>query len=316
MTQNTLGATLLISKIRNLGVSKKSTYRRDHKIAYLMILPMSVLLSIFVIWPLIYAMYLSTFKLSFYKPAEFVGLQFYRDVLTSKNFWDSMGVGFYFAFLVVPSGLILALFLASFIKTLGKGLSALMKTIIYIPTTISTLIASVLFVFVYQQDGLANWILKILALPPRAWLNDPNLVLPAVAAPGLWLGFGITTLILLAGLLDIPESYYESAQLDGASFLQKTWFITIPLLKNVFLYLFVVGFTGAIQMIDLPLVMTQGGPVGKSTTPNLFIYNTFTDGSPYSTSFSLAAALLLFFVLGTITFTLFKLINSDKAVDG
>jgi ABC-type sugar transport system permease subunit len=62
--------------------------------------------------------------------------------------------------------------------------------------------------------------------------------------------------------------------------------------------------------------MTQGGPVGKSTTPNLFIYNTFTDGSPYSTSFSLAAALLLFFVLGTITFTLFKLINSDKAVDG
>jgi ABC-type sugar transport system permease subunit len=309
MTQNSLGATFS-------SVTKKSTYRRDNKIAYLMILPMSILLSIFVIWPLIYAIYLSTFKLSFYKPATFVGLQFYRDVLTSKNFWDSMGIGFYFAFLVVPLGLIIALLLASFIKTLGKGLSALMKTIIYIPTTISTLIASVLFVFVYQQDGLANWMLKILSLAPRAWLNDPNLVLPAIAVPALWLGFGITTLILLSGLLDIPESYYESAQLDGANFFQKTWFITIPLLKNVFLYLSVVGFTGAIQMIDLPLVMTQGGPVGTSTTPNLFIYNTFTDGSPYSTSFSLAAALLLFSVLGSITFALFKLINSDKAVDG
>jgi ABC-type sugar transport system permease subunit len=309
MTQNSLGATFSL-------VTKKSTYQRDNKIAYLMILPMSILLSIFVIWPLIYAIYLSTFKLSFYKPATFVGLQFYHDVLTSKNFWDSMGIGFYFAFLVVPLGLIIALLLASFIKTLGKGLSALMKTIIYIPTTISTLIASVLFVFVYQQDGLANWMLKILSLAPRAWLNDPNLVLPAIAVPALWLGFGITTLILLSGLLDIPESYYESAQLDGANFFQKTWFITIPLLKNVFLYLSVVGFTGAIQMIDLPLVMTQGGPVGTSTTPNLFIYNTFTDGSPYSTSFSLAAALLLFFVLGSITFALFKLINSDKAVDG
>lgn len=309
MTQNSLGTTFS-------SVTKKSTYRRDNKIAYLMILPMSIPLGIFVIWPLIYAIYLSTFKLSFYKPATFVGLQFYRDVLTSKNFWDSMGIGFYFAFLVVPLGIIIALLLASFIKTLGKGLSTLMKTIIYIPTTISTLIASVLFVFVYQEDGLANWMIKILSLAPRAWLNDPNLVLPAIALPALWLGFGITTLILLSGLLDIPESYYESAQLDGANFFQKTWFITIPLLKNVFLYLSVVGFTGAIQMIDLPLVMTQGGPVGTSTTPNLFIYNTFTDGSPYSTSFSLAAALLLFFVLGSITFALFKLINSDKAVDG
>ncbi|MBN9181012.1 MAG: sugar ABC transporter permease, partial [Microbacterium sp.] len=97
---------------------------------------------------------------------------------------------------------------------------------------------------------------------------------------------------------------------------QRTWFITIPLLKNVSLYLLVTGVVAAIQMLDLPLIMTNGGPVDATTTPNLFIFNSFRDGTPYATSFSLTAALLLFVVLGTISAVIFRLINSDKAVDG
>jgi multiple sugar transport system permease protein len=82
------------------------------------------------------------------------------------------------------------------------------------------------------------------------------------------------------------------------------------------LYLFVTGFTAAIQMLDLPLVMTNGGPVNATTTPNLFIFNSFRTATPYATSFSLTAALLLFVVLGLISVIVFRLINSDKAVDG
>ena len=123
-------------------------------------------------------------------------------------------------------------------------------------------------------------------------------------------------LILLAGLLDIPDSYYEAAELEGAGFFQKTFYITIPLLKNVFLYLIVTGFTLAIQMLDLPLVMTNGGPVSATTTPNFYIFNSFRDLTPYATSFSLTAALLLFVVLGAISMLIFRLISSDKAVDG
>lgn len=93
-------------------------------------------------------------------------------------------------------------------------------------------------------------------------------------------------------------------------------YITIPLLKNVLLYLFVTGFVAALQMLDLPLIMTNGGPVTATTTPNLFIFNTFRDGSEYSTSFSLTAALLLFMVLGGISAIVFRLVNSEKAMDG
>jgi multiple sugar transport system permease protein len=290
--------------------------RRDNLTAYLMIGPMVILLGVFVMWPLIYSFYLSLFKISFYQPPQFVGLQFYRYVLESGAFWKSMGVGLYYAALTVPIGLVLALLLASFIKSLGRRAATFMKTVVYLPAVVSTVVASVLFVFIYQDDGLANWLLSLLHRGPIGWLNSPHYALPAIAVPGVWLGFGITTLILLAGLLDIPESYYESAALDGAGFVQRTWYITIPLLKNVFLYLIVTGFILALQVLDLPLVMTNGGPVDATTTPNFYIFNSFRDLTPYSTSFSLTAALLLFAVLGSISLVIFRLINSDKAVDG
>ena len=290
--------------------------RQENVTAYLMIAPMVILLGIFVMWPLAYSLYLSTFKISFYKDPEFVGLQFYQYVLESGDFWHSIWVGLYYALLVVPTGIIIALFLASFIKTLSRRMASFMKVTIYLPAVVSTVIASVLFTFMYQDEGIVNWVLSLINKAPVAWLNSPEWALPAIAVPGIWLGFGITTLILLAALLDIPESYYESAMLDGAGFLQRLWYVTIPLLRNVLLYLFVTGFTLAIQMLDLPLIMTNGGPTGATATPNYFIFNSFRDMTPYATSFSLTAALLLFVVLGAISLVIFRLIRSDKAVDG
>jgi ABC-type sugar transport system permease subunit len=298
------------------GRRSRATRRQDNLTAYLMIAPMVVLLGIFVMWPLVYSVYLSTFKISFYKAPQFVGVQFYKYVLESSDFWHSIWIGLYYALLVVPTGIVIALLLASFIKTLSRRVAAFMKVTIYLPAVVSTVIASVLFTFMYQDQGVVNWLLSLVNHAPVAWLNSPRWALPAIAVPGIWLGFGITTLILLAALLDIPESYYESAMLDGAGFLQRLWYITIPLLKNVLLYLLVTGFTLAIQMLDLPLIMTNGGPVGATSTPNYYIFNSFRDLTPYATSYSLTASLLLFVVLGTISIVIFRLIRSDKAVDG
>jgi ABC-type sugar transport system permease subunit len=321
-TQGQAGATVETSAIPRSRRGSRgarprgSRYLRDNRTAYLMIAPMVILLAIFVIWPLIYAIYLSGFEISFYKDPAFVGLQFYQYVLEDARFWKSLGVGLIFALLVVPAGMLISLLIASFIKTLSSKLAAFMKTTIYVPAVVSVVVASVLFAFMYQDEGIANWVLSFVGVGPFAFLNDPTLVLPAMAVPAIWLGLGITTLIMLAGLLDIPDSYYEAAQLEGAGFVQRTWYITIPLLKNILLYLFVTGLVAALQQLELPLVMTNGGPVSASTTPNLFIFNSFRDGTPYSTSFSLTAALLLFVVLGSISALVFRLINSDKAVDG
>jgi ABC-type sugar transport system permease subunit len=314
--QATETASIVIGRRRRRGRRPAaSAHLRDNRTAYLMLAPMVVLLAVFVMWPLAYSFYLSGFEISFYLDPKFVGLQFYQYVLEDQRFWQSLGVGVLYAAMVVPTGMIVSLLIASFIKSLSARMAAYMKTTIYVPAVVSTVVASVLFVFIYQDQGLANWLLSLLNLGPVNWLQNPGAALPAIAVPGIWLGLGITTLIMLAGLLDIPDSYYESAQLDGANWFQRTWFITIPLLKNVLLYLFVTGFVLAVQMLDLPLIMTNGGPVNATTTPNLFIFNTFRDGSTYSTSFSLTAALLLFIVLGSISALVFRLINSEKSRD-
>ncbi|HVU79234.1 MAG TPA: sugar ABC transporter permease [Gaiellaceae bacterium] len=284
--------------------------------AYLMIAPMVGLLAVFVLWPLVYAVWLSGHRISFYQPSVWVGTQFYHFVLTDPRFWHSLRIGIGYAAMVVPTQMVLALLLASLIKAVSGPMAAVLKTTVYVPAVISSVVASVVFVFIYQDAGLANWVIGLLGMKPVAWLNDPSTALPAIAAPGVWLGFGIATLILLAAMLDIPQSYYESAALDGAGWFRTMRYITIPLLKNVFLFLFVTGFTLTVQEFQLPLIMTGGGPVDDTNTPNLFIFNSFRDGTPYATSFSLAASLLLFVVLGAISLIVFKLVRSTKAVDG
>jgi ABC-type sugar transport system permease subunit len=311
-------ASLSLAERRALRRTRRSKghLQRSNVTAYLMIAPMVILLAIFVIYPLGYAVWLSGHRISFYKPAVWVGLDFYRYVLSDPRFWHSLRVGLTFAAFTVPTGLLVALLLASFIKTLSTGIASILKVTVYIPAVIASVLTANIFVLMYQDQGIANWFAGFFGIRPVAWLNDPSIALAAVAVPGLWLGFGISTLILLAAMLDIPSSYYESASLDGANAFQTMRYITLPLLRNVFVFLAITGFTISLQEFLLPLIMTQGGPVDRTLTPNLFIINSFRDSTPYATSFSLAAALLLFVVLGSISLIIFKAISSVKAVDG
>jgi multiple sugar transport system permease protein len=217
--------------------------------------------------------------------------------------------------MVVPATLILAFLFANIVKSLGSRLSSFVKTSIYIPTIISGIVASVIFVFIFDYSGgLANYVIGLFGSEPKAWLADVSTALPSIVAPAVWLGFGLTALIMLAGLHDIPESYYEAADLEGAGTFAKMRYITIPLMCNVFLFLMVTGFTANISQYELSLVMTNGGPLSVTTTPNLYIFSHFR--SDVMVGNSIAASLLLFIVLGSISAIIFRVLNSEKAVDG
>jgi multiple sugar transport system permease protein len=290
---------------------------RSNLTAYLMLAPMVVLLGVFVWYPLANSFYLSTFEISFYQDPVFVGFQFYEYVLTAPKFWNSIWVGVKLVLFVVPAQLIIAFLIASLLRALNKKVGGFLKTTIYVPTVVSFVVASIIFVFIYRErGGLLNGILGWFGIEPVAVLSDPDLALVGIAVPALWIGLGVTTLIMLAGMLDIPDSYYEAAELEGAGYFTKAWYITLPLLKNVWLFLLVTLITATIQQFELPLVMTFGGPYESTTTPNLYIFNQFKDPTPYATSFSLTAALLLFIVLGTISALIFRFVKSDKAIDG
>lgn len=295
-------------------VRRRGQKRSDALMAYALLTPVVVLLGIFVIWPAIYALYLSFFNWSFYSESEFVGAKNYTDVLQDPLFANSVGTGLMFVAMVVPTIIVIAFLFASLVVSVGRRFATVLKVTIYIPTIISAVIASIVFTIIYDfSGGLLNAVTRVFGMPDRAWLGEPNLALKAIAVPAVWIGLGIACLIMVAGMLDIPESIYEAAALDGANWWQRTIYITIPQMKNVLLYLIVTGFVAAIQQYELPLIMTNGGPVDSTMLPNLFIFNHFRD-DPY-VGYSIASALLLFVVLGSISAIVFRLVNSEKVAD-
>lgn len=293
--------------------SRKRKYR-DTRLALLMLAPVVVLLGIFVIWPAVYAVYLSFQNWGFYLPPEFVGLRNFRNVLRDPLFWDAIRRGFVFVLMTVPVGLMLAFFFASLVVSVSRRFASVLKVSIYIPTIISTVITSITFSLIYNYSGgLLNWVLARFGVEPIAWLADPAWSLLAIAIPAVWLGMGLTSLIMVAAMVDIPAEFYESASIEGAGWWQKTIYITLPQMKNIILYLLVTGFVASLQQYELPLVMTNGGPLNSTTLPNLFIFQHFRGDA--TVGYSIAAALLLFVVLGTISALIFRILNSEKLVD-
>lgn len=287
---------------------------RDSKVAYLLLLPVVVLLGIFVIWPAIYAVYLSFQNWSFYKDPEFVGFENFLAVLRDPLFSATIRRGFLFVLMTVPIMLVLAFLFACLVVAVSRRFASVLKVSIYIPTIISTVIASIVFVLIYDYSGgLLNWFLGNFGIDPIAWIGDPAWALLSIAVPAIWLGLGLTSLIMVAAMVDIPTEFYEAAAMEGAGWWQKTFYITIPQMKNVLLYLLITGFVAAIQQFELPLIMTGGGPLDSTTLPNLFIFNHFRND--INVGYSIAAALLLFVVLGTVSAMVFKVLNSEKLVD-
>ncbi|PWH07921.1 sugar ABC transporter permease [Brachybacterium endophyticum] len=282
--------------------------------AYIMLAPVLVLLGTFVVWPAIQAIYLSFFDWSFYTPSQFVGVKNYADVLGDDRFWQAIGRGLVFVVMTVPVSLVLSFLIASLAVSVSRRVSTLLKISIYIPSVISGVIASITFVMIYDYSGgILNALINVVGLPNQAWLGDPRWALGAIALPAVWLGLGISTLIMIAALLDVPQSFYEAAELEGASWWQRTRYITVPQIKNVLLFLLVTGFVASIQQYELPLVMTAGGPQHATELPNLFIFNHFRKDT--YVGYSIAAAMLLFAVLGSISSVIFRIVNSEKLVD-
>ncbi|MFN2486416.1 MAG: carbohydrate ABC transporter permease [Acidimicrobiia bacterium] len=292
--------------------SRKS--KPDNRVAFLMLAPALILLGIFVIWPLIYSWIVSFFQWSFYEESIFVGFNNFRMVLTDPVFRESIGRVLIFSLIVVPVMLVLAFLFANLVKAMGRRTATLLKVSIYIPTVISAVIASIVFVLIYEfRQGILNWMLSLIGLSNVPWLGTARTAPYALTVPAIWLGLGLASLIMLAGLLDVPDNYYEAAQIDGASWWQRTIHITLPLMRNIILYLLVTGFVASLQQFELPLIMTIGGPVQSTLFPNLHLFLRFTND--LYVGYSIAGALLLFLVLGGLSAVIFRVISSEKAVD-
>jgi multiple sugar transport system permease protein len=245
--------------------------------AYVFLLPTLILFGVFTFAAVIYAFYLSFHEWNILEPEKpFVGLDNYARLLSDERFGGSIVNTLYFTAVSVPLtmaiGLLIALLLNTQIRARG-----FFRTLFYLPVVTPLVIAAIIWKWLYSGDfGLINYYLLQLGVidEPLLWLSDPNLAMPAVIITSVWKSVGFAMVVYLAGLQSIPEDYYDAAKIDGAVGWQRLKDITIPLLNSTTLFLAIVNVLGALQVFTEIFIMTNGGPLRRTTTMVYHIYQT------------------------------------------
>lgn len=249
--------------------------RTDAVAGHMFLLPNYILLTIFTIIPLIYAIYLGFCKYNGFSEMKWIGLKNYLDLFQDGKFWIAMKNSLVYALLTVPSLVISALVISAVLANkFRNGFGQTSRIVLYLPTMVSMVLVGSVFFFIFAsgEDGLVNTILGWFGIPRQNWLGQRSTAMPVVAFVFLWKSLGYQIVYFYAGIMDIPKDYYEAARLDGASAFQQFIHITIPILKPILYMVLVSLVLGAFQTFDIPYAMTAGGPGNATLLPGYHIY--------------------------------------------
>ncbi len=283
---------------------------------YAMIAPAFFLLTIFVVIPLGIAIFRSFFDYQAYAEIQkFVGFGNYKIILQTASFVRSFKNALLFAVVIVAAQMLLSFSFAHVLKNCHNRYGVFVRTVIYVPFLISGIAAAIVFLFMTNYGGgLINGILLALELDPIAIDMDTTWARISIILPTLWLGFGYNSLVMYAGLINIPKDYYEAATLDGAGWFTKLVRITVPGMVNYFLLTLVGLLTGALTMFELPFLMTNGGPLETTLTPVLYLFNNYRNVLQ-SSSVTIAGAILVMIIVGALNAGVFFAVQSKASED-
>ena len=231
----------------------------------------------FGIYPLIYALQLSFMRWRGAGAAHWVGADNYLYLLTSPEFWASLGNSAVMWLLIVPIQVVAGLGGAVLLANARLRLRGLYRVAFIAPFVTPLVAMAQVWIVVFDQDhGPVNYLLNLAGLPDVGWLTSTVWAKPTLALLFLWKTTGFAIIILLAGLQAVPGGVYEAAALDGASRWRQFWSITVPLVRRSMAFLVVVQTLAVFQMFAEPFVVTEGGPYGSTTTAGLYLYEHIT----------------------------------------
>jgi len=277
--------------------------------------PFVILFGVFLAFPI-----LASFILSFTSfglrdlanpiGATFVGLKNYIDLLGDPKFWTSLLNTFYFVVVGVPLTLALGLLIANALNRGVTRFRTAFRVGYYLPVITSIVAIAVVWRFLLNPDvGLVNMLLGAVGINGPAWLADPVLAMPSIIAMAVWRNLGFAMVVFLAGLQAIPASLYEAASIDGAGRWQAFRFVTIPMLRPTILFMTVITTIGYLQLFEEPFVMTDGGPLDKTLSVTMYMYQ--QGFKFFHQGYASALAYVLFVIVATIAFLQFKFLRSD-----
>jgi len=252
-----------------------SSWKIQNLQPYILLVPAVSILTIFLLVPLIWNIYLSLHDVSFtniLKDWNYVGIKNFSEILSDPNFHTSLKVTLLFVSGSIALQFFVGMVLAVLLSQHVRGTNTL-RAIFIIPWIVSAVITGFSFKFIFNEDfGVLNYGLEQMGLSPVSWLSDPETVVWTIVIANMWHGTPFTMLFLTAGLFSINPIVYEAATIDGATKIRSFFHITLPLLKPFILINLILITMWSVNFFDLILVMTNGGPLFSSTTASLYMY--------------------------------------------
>lgn len=298
----------MVAGRRNAGMA----WRRDQTWkGFLFLLPSFVHLLIFLLTPIVFAVYLSVHDWEIIVPDKpFVGAGNYVEMFRDPLFWNALKNTLLYS-LNVPLGMAVALGVAVLLNRRLAGVNVL-RTLFFLPSVSSFVAIALVWRLLYEpQIGLANFLLDLAGLPKSPWLNSPQTAMLAIVLMSIWLGLGYQMVVFLAGLQSIPATYYEAAMIDGASGWQRFRTITLPLLQPTTFFILVTSLIGSFQVFTAIYVMTGGGPARSTDVVVHHIYQ--AAWANLRMGYASAMSMVLFVIIMIATWLQFRLLG--KQVD-
>ncbi|WP_430790618.1 carbohydrate ABC transporter permease [Virgibacillus flavescens] len=291
----------------------KNKFKNKHP--YMFIAPAVILLMIFSVIPIMIAFVISFTDLNLKGLADwsnisFIGLENYIELFKDDTFLKSAYNTAFYVIIGVPLVIFFSLGIALLLNYGSNKLFSFFRSVYYMPSITNIIAVAVIWGYLYNTDyGLINYVLSLVSIDEVPWLQEPTIAKISLIILAVWKGIGINMIIFLAALQGIPKSYYEAAEMDGASRIRTLFHITLPLLRYATFFVTVTTLIGWMQFFEEPYVMTQGGPLDGTISVALFIYQ---EGFQFSEfGYAAAASFILFIMIIIVTLIQFKARKSD-----
>lgn len=279
--------------------------RTSKALAWALVLPALIPLIVFVAWPAAQSLWLSLHESApFSAKLTWVGLDNYRQLLSSPEYWRCAGATALFALETVIPSVVLALAAALALDAEPFGLT-FFRTAFLMPVSISSAMAAMLWLFLYNPTaGYLNYALLRFGIHGPNWLGDPAWALPAVAIATVWKEMGFNVIFFLAGLASVPPELHEAALMDGAGWWSRLRHVTLPMISPTLFFVTVVSTVNSLQSFGQIHILTGGGPAGATDT---LVYNLYRDAFVhFRTGYASAQAVALFVLILIATAVQFR----------
>jgi len=240
----------------------RKTMQRKSTIAFLMTLPLILLVALFVLYPALYSIHLATLNKSM---ERFVGFGNFLFLFKRETFWMVVQQSCIFAITAVVFKAIIGFFVAHFVHNIPAKGQRKWRGMLLVPWVIPPAMSCLAWLWLFDPSYSAfNWILALFGVGPVPWTGDAYWARFSVILVNVWIGAPFFMIMYLAALKSVPEQLYEAAEIDGANWWQRMWYVTLPMMRNIIAITVLFSTIVTFANFDIVQVLTAGGPVDKT----------------------------------------------------